>query len=108
MARVLVDFPEPEDPLRPKGSRRRAWWRAIKESLAHSGPRVRLRPILGLMVAVMIYHWGLPHVLFNYQSTGVGAASIYTRCEYIGWQSFIARGPYCPVIVWVPWEKLRG
>jgi hypothetical protein len=106
MARVLRDFPVPEDPLKPKGSLRRAWWRTIKESFALARFRINPKPLILGGLGLMIYHWGLPHVLFNYRYVGDGAYRIYQRCEYLGWQPFIAAGPSCPVVVWVPWDKL--
>jgi hypothetical protein len=107
MARVLRDFPVPEDPLKPKGSLRRAWWRTIKESFALSGLKINMKPLILVGLGVMVYHWGLPHLLFNYRYVGEGSSRIYHRCEYLGWQSFVVAGPSCPVLVWVPWDKLR-
>lgn len=107
MARVLRDFPVPEDPLKPKGSLRRAWWRTIKESLAGSGMRLGARPIIVGGLAMMIYHWGLPHVLFNYRVAGAGTSGIYYGCEYIGLKPFIVNRGACPVIRWVPWKELK-
>lgn len=107
MARVLRDFPVPEDPLKPKGSLRRAWWRTIKESFALAGFKINMKPLILIGLGVMAYHWGLPHVLFNYRYSGDGASRIYTSCEYIGWEPFVAAGLRCPIVVWVPWEKLK-
>lgn len=106
MARVLVVFPEPEDPRAPKGAYRRAWWRTLKESFGGFTGRVGVRPVILLGLGVMIYHWGLPHLLFNYRYTSVGSARIYSDCQYIGPMPFVVNGGDCPLIRWVSWNKL--
>lgn len=106
MARVLRPYPEPEDPAYPKGSLRRAWWRTLKESLALSGIRIGARPIVLVGMGMMIYHWGVPHLLMTYRYSGEGALRVYHRCDYVGWQPFTSTGPDCPLIVWVRWRNL--
>lgn len=105
MARVLVRFPEPEDPRAPKGAYRRAWWRTLKQSFGVG--RLRLRPLIFVGLLAMIYSWGLPHLLFNYRYTSVGSVRIYSECEYIGPMPFVVHGGDCSVIRWVPWTKFE-
>ena len=76
MARVLRDFPVPEDPLKPKGSLRRAWWRTIKESFALAGLNINMKPVILMGLGVMVYNWGLRHVFFKYGYWGDGACRI--------------------------------
>jgi hypothetical protein len=106
MARVLRDFPVPDDPLQPKGALRRAWWRTIKESFSHVGFKIKFRPLILVALSVMVYHWGLPHALLSYRYSGEGLTRFYYSCEYIGWKPFIRSGRSCPIVIWVPWENL--
>lgn len=92
MARVLINFPEPEDPANPKGSLRRAWWRTFKELLAFSGMGISARPMILIGLGLMVYHWGVPHLLMTYRYSGEGAYRVYHRCDYVGWQP-VKTGP---------------
>lgn len=61
-------------------------------------------PLMRLaMVASAIapfYIWGMPHLRVSYTAVGTRSAPIYLRCEYLGWNSFQAAGPQCPLVVW--------
>lgn len=103
MARVLKHFPEPEDPLNPKGAVRRAVWRAIKHSFADA--HVNLRPFVTVGVIWVMYELGNPHLRYEYTYFGTGAALTYTRCDYVGLEPFRTYGPYCPIIRFREWPK---
>lgn len=105
MAYVLKPFPEPEDPRKPKGAVRKAFWRAVKQSLAESNIGLNGRLVVVGVLGWMFCAWGNPHILYDYSYYGSGSARIYTRCDYLGLQPFRTGGPYCPILIWREWPK---
>lgn len=102
MARVLKLFPEPDDPRKPPGSLRRAVWRTVKGSW----PSTSINPRLFILAGIVWMLWalGMPHLRASYQYVGPSDGPIYTRCDYLGWEPFITRGPECPLVVFRPWK----
>lgn len=66
--------------------------------------RVNIRLLLLLGIVAMFYYWGSPHLRWSYAFYGTREHPTYTRCDYLGWNSFRAYGPQCPLVIWRPWR----